>query len=222
MAKRLAAAGVSGYDPESPFSVVVDPTRVNEPLKRVAPARIGVCFMGDLFHRYIPDVAIGDVFDVMAQATRHTFVVPTKRPERWHNDWIHWMGEMWPGDTAFSINMEIIQSPGKNVWMGVIAENQELAKKRVHHLSKIPAEIKFLNIEPMLEPIKLTPGILDHIDWVIWGPGFGRSRKHINLDWVRRLRDECVKSQTHFFVKNINGDPPPDDLYFKQIPQERN
>jgi protein gp37 len=43
-----------------------------------------------------------------------------------------------------------------NVWIGTTAENQEEAEKRIPHLLKVPAALRFLSCEPLLGPIDLT------------------------------------------------------------------
>jgi protein gp37 len=49
-----------------------------------------------------------------------------------------------------------LESCPTNVWLGVTAENQEMADKRIPELLKIPAKVRFLSCEPLLEPINLT------------------------------------------------------------------
>ena len=46
--------------------------------------------------------------------------------------------------------------PLPNVWLGVTAENQEQADKRIPILLKTPAALRFVSIEPMLEEIYLS------------------------------------------------------------------
>jgi hypothetical protein len=46
--------------------------------------------------------------------------------------------------------------PLPNVWLGVTAENQEQADKRIPILLDTPAALRFVSIEPMLSHIDLT------------------------------------------------------------------
>lgn len=46
--------------------------------------------------------------------------------------------------------------PLPNVWIGTSVENQKYADKRIPELLKIPAAVRFLSIEPLLGPVKLT------------------------------------------------------------------
>lgn len=43
-----------------------------------------------------------------------------------------------------------------NVWLGVTAENQEWAERRIPHLMQVPAKIRFISAEPLLGEIDLT------------------------------------------------------------------
>jgi protein gp37 len=43
----------------------------------------------------------------------------------------------------------------ENVWIGASVENQAMAGKRIPELLKIPARVRFLSVEPMLEAIDL-------------------------------------------------------------------
>src|SRR5439155_26279151 len=64
----------------------------------------------------------------------------TKRPQNIRDmlptDW----GEGWP-----------------QVWLGTTTENQEEANRRIPHLVAIPAAVRFLSVEPMLEPVDVAP-----------------------------------------------------------------
>ena len=46
--------------------------------------------------------------------------------------------------------------PLPNVWLGVTAENQEMADKRIPVLLQIPAVVRFVSIEPMLERMNIS------------------------------------------------------------------
>ncbi len=44
-----------------------------------------------------------------------------------------------------------------NIWIGTTAESQEWAAKRIPHLRRVPAVVRFLSIEPMVGPVDLDP-----------------------------------------------------------------
>jgi len=61
----------------------------------------------------------------------------------------------------------------KNIWMGTSIENQDVVGKRLPHLVKIPAKVKFLSVEPLLAPVDLREfiwsnqnGLIDGHDWL--------------------------------------------------------
>ena len=130
-------------------TIKLHPERLNLPLSWRNPRRIFVNSMSDLFHEEVPLEFIRRVFEVMAQAERHTFQVLTKRHERLRD----LAGELeWP----------------PNVWLGVSVENQLWADRRIPALLETGPAIRFLSVEPLLKPVDLTP-YLDGIDWVITG-----------------------------------------------------
>lgn len=157
MAKRLA--GRCGYPTNEPFKVTLHPDKLDEPDKWKKPARIFVCSMGDLFHDDVPDSFLDKVFAMMAKASQHTFLVLTKRPERMR-DYI--LKAMCDEDCNYDGWYEAIAelgipdaTPMENVWLGVTAENQEQADKRIPILLQIPAAKRFVSVEPMIGPVDL-------------------------------------------------------------------
>lgn len=95
-----------------------------------------------------------------------------------------------------------------NVWLGATAENQRWLDKRMPILSSLGARTLFLSCEPLLGPIDLSrwsqgahPGLNRRIDWVIGGGESGYQARPMNPDWVRSLRDQCVKDGIRFHFK---------------------
>ena len=136
------------------------------PLRWRKPQRVGVQFMGDLFHSDVQECFIDRVFAVMALCPQHTFLVLTKRPERMRQylsdsayraervgiDAEHLSG------TDRHINDERARWPFPlpNVWMGTSVENQDVADKRIPHLLQTNAAKRWVSVEPMLGPVDLT------------------------------------------------------------------
>ena len=182
MAKRLR--GRCGYPTDEPFKVTLHPERLEEPLKWKKPRRVFVCSMGDLFHEDVPDEFIYEIWDVMVQSKQHTFLVLTKRPDRMKSfiekvmcnrmDYALTFGGTPEGKKA----RKWAQKPVQNVWLGVTAENQEQADKRIPILLQIPATVRFVSVEPMLGPIRLQR------DWLMcpggaeYGHGMSLTRVH--------------------------------------------
>lgn len=148
MAKRFGG--------ENAFKVTLHPEKLESPLKRKKPTIYFVCSMSDLFHEDVPFEFIEKIFDVMAKTPHHTYQVLTKRPERMAQffTWWNWFDGEWEGKNEY-----LRLSNGKlffqNIWLGVTAENQKEANRRIPILLDIPAVLRFISVEPMLEAIDL-------------------------------------------------------------------
>jgi protein gp37 len=202
-AKRMATRlkGRYGYPEDEPFKVTLHPEKLKEPLKWKKPRRVFVCSMGDLFHEQVPDEYIAKVWEVMNNASQHTFLVLTKRPQRM-KDFLARLG--WYIHDRDGYPMEAVLDEGgkytlKNVWLGVTAENQQRADERIPILLQIPAAVRFVSIEPMLGPVVIPE---EWPDWVICGGETGPGARPIHPDWVRSLRDQCQVAGTPFFFKS--------------------
>lgn len=200
MAKRLQ--GRAGYPKINPFDVTLHADKLDEPLKWKSPQRIFVCSMGDLFHEKVPFWFIDEVFAVILEAVQHTFLILTKRPER--------MREYFD-----KFRQEYL--PISNVWMGTSVEDQRAADKRIPHLLKVPAVVRFLSCEPLLGPLELDeiPGALlsvkkdqdenflvdKGLDWIICVGESGPGARLMNDEWVRDLDFQCQAGNIPFFFK---------------------
>ena len=86
--------------------------------------------------------------------------------------------------------------------MGVSVENSRYAY-RIDHLRQTDAKIKFLSLEPLLEPL---PNLnLSNIDWVIVGGESGPGARPIAEEWVIEIREQCLASNVPFFFKQWGG-----------------
>ena len=170
--------------------------------------------MSDLFHEDIPDGFIADVFEVMQQASWHTFQVLTKRHERL----AALAPELpWPA----------------NVWMGVSVESDRYAF-RADHLRRTDAAVRFLSVEPLLGAVpRLT---FDSLDWVIVGGESGGGARPLELEWVRDVRDRAAAAGAAVFIKQLGSrwarsvgtagkghdlDAWPEDLRVREMPERR-
>jgi len=80
--------GTPGY--ENGFRLSLRPEKLQEPLQRKKPTIHFVNSMSDLFHEQVPDEYIDQVFEVIRQASQHTFQILTKRAERLSNSARRW------------------------------------------------------------------------------------------------------------------------------------
>lgn len=210
-AKRMANRfrGRFGYPKDNPFEPgTFHLDKLHAPLDCKKPGRWFVCSMGDLFHDNVNVHFIDRVWATMRIAPKHTFMVLTKRPENILK--------------YYRIRKEhegFFES--ENIWIGVTAENQKTAEERIPILLDIPAAIRFVSIEPMLEDMNimkwLYPGIsyyenertgekseyskLAKLDWVICGAETGPGKRWMETEWAISLQLQCEKANIPFFFK---------------------
>ncbi|MGC5328982.1 DUF5131 family protein [Brevibacillus sp. SYSU BS000544] len=181
MAKRLHAMGNPRYVNE--FRVTLHPDLVELPLSWKKPKRIFVNSMSDLFHEDVPLEFIKDVFNTMERASWHTFQILTKRSDR-----------------LLELSSQL--SWPSNVWQGVSVEDERVIH-RIDHLREVPAQIRFLSLEPLL-------GSLDNLNltgihWVIVGGESGYGARPMMEEWVFNIRDQCQEQNVPFFFKQWGG-----------------
>jgi protein gp37 len=181
MAKRLQAMGQDRY--RNGFALTLQRDVLEVPLHWKRPRMIFVNSMSDLFHKDVPVEFIRECFAAMQKASQHTFQVLTKRPER-------------AADLASRLSWP------NNVWMGTTVESADYVP-RIHSLTRIPAAVRFLSLEPLLGPITRLP--LKDIHWVIVGGESGPNARPMDARWVLQIRDRCVASNVPFFFKQWGG-----------------
>jgi protein gp37 len=141
----------------------------------------------------------------------------TKRPENVAG-MVPWgWGEDWPA----------------NVWLGTTVEDQRRADERIPHLLAVPAVVRFLSCEPLLEPVWLGDHALGfqharqgcrdldgywiegedeswwpEVHWVIVGGESGPKHRPLDLSNARFVRDQCVEARVPFFFKQVGGRTP--------------
>jgi protein gp37 len=168
------------------FGITLHDDQLDLPKRWVAPRLIFVNSMSDLFHPSVPIPFIADVFAVMHDTPQHTYQVLTKRSKR-----------------LSSIASSLDWPP--NLWMGVSVESARY-RFRINHLREVPANTRFLSIEPLLGPVGDLD--LDQIHWVIVGGESGHHARLVQGDWVREVRDQCLESGVPFFFKQWGGRTP--------------
>lgn len=108
-----------------------------------------------------------------------------------------------------------------NVWLGVTVENRKHGLPRIEALRKVPAKIRFLSVEPLLEDLGTLD--LNGIHWVIVGGESGMGCRPMKLEWVASIRAQCEAQGVAFFYKQRGGHPNKsecelDGLVVKQWP----
>ncbi len=181
MSERLKAMGQANY--VNGFDLTIQPHMLERPLEWKAPQTVFVNSMSDLFHHDVPLTYIRRVFDVMHRASWHRFQVLTKRAGR-----------------LAQVSPRLRWTP--NIWMGVSVESTKY-RERIDALRRMGAHVKFLSLEPLLGP--LTDLDLSGIDWVIAGGESGPRARAVDPEWIRGIRDQCIRSAVPFFFKQWGG-----------------
>ncbi len=119
----------------------------------------------------------------------------------------------------------------ENVWIGTSVEDQEQADIRIPLLLQVPANIRFLSMEPLVGPVDLNkwlfrtevhgqPNIIvptGIIHSVIVGGESGRDARPMHPDWPRSLRDQCAAAGVPFFFKQWGEHAPGKEYDFSEL-----
>ncbi|MBP8293932.1 MAG: phage Gp37/Gp68 family protein [Caldilineaceae bacterium] len=117
-----------------------------------------------------------------------------------------------------------------HVWIGASMEDEQQADKRARALLEIPARVRFASLEPLLGPVNLLPYVIPRfnqdsplyepwrngIEWVIVGGESGPHARPMRPEWVRDLRDQCVRFGVAFLFKQWGEWGPTDSGMIKQ------
>jgi hypothetical protein len=163
--------------------------------------------LGDVDGRTTLEVLRAEFFAATDESRALIFQLLTKRPENvLRMVPASWLAR-WPA----------------HVWIGATCENQEEAERRLPHLLRIPAPVRFVSVEPMLGPVRLNFGVPDPhpvafegelmpalagLDWVICGGESaqgGHTARPFDLAWARNLRDQCRAAGVPFFLKQMGS-----------------
>lgn len=167
-----------------------DPPRWNRlAAKQGKRFKVFTCSMSDFFHDGA-DQWRQAAWDIMRDCEPLDWLVLTKRPER--------IADQLPTDWNRGY---------PNVWLGMTCgENDSLW--RLDILKSIPAAIRFISAEPLLEAIDFTPYLDGSFHWIISGceqAAVGKRRK-MEIDWVRDIHRQCQQANiAHFFKQRYDG-----------------
>jgi len=177
MSRRLKAMGQEKYT--NGFEVTLHENTLNEPLQWKKPHNIFVCSMSDLFHENVPFDFIDKVIDTINSTPQHKYQILTKRAKRLNE---------------YFTNHEI----PVNAWLGVTVDVRT-SKERIDYLRQLPATIKFLSCEPLLEDLGVMN--LEGIDWVIVGGESGVRARPMKEEWAISIMKQTEDQEAAFFFK---------------------
>ncbi len=206
--------GVAGHPYEQGFDLKLVPHKLEEPLHSKQPKRIFINSMSDLFHDGVPFEYIDKVVAVAIMAHWHTFQALTKRADRMLDYWS-------TPDRAYRIACALLsfakppmpipthipdhllpRLPLKNWWHGVSVESRDYLK-RIDILKDVPAAVRFVSFEPLLEDLGAV--ILDRIHWAIIGGESGPGARPLHIKSVRSLLQQCREQKVAPFVKQMGS-----------------
>ena len=202
-------------------SVALRWERVDDPSHWGAPRLVTVANHGDLFHENVPDDFVLSVFRVAYRNPRHTYLVLTRRPERLARFAARLCWDERRDDLYLAPHGGRPWLPTvRNVWCGVACENQYALERRVHHLLAAPVGVRWLNLEPLLEPVKIGQWTLSEyerkegtdplasrakLDWVTVGGEYGPAARPFHLEWLPRLMADCTAGRVPLYVRQLGG-----------------
>jgi protein gp37 len=179
----------------------------NKPLTWKDTAMVFTCSWSDWFIEEA-DAWRQEAWEIIKKTPHLTYQILTKRPERIKQclppDW----GEGYP-----------------NVWIGISIENEKSALERIKILCEIPAKVRFLSCEPLIDEIsmrwKYVPKnwreesgsvgqyeAMLHIHWVIIGGESGNDTglyrfRPTKIEWIEGIINDCKTNNVPVFVKQL-------------------
>ena len=186
------------YPQEVGFAPTIWPERLSAPVNQTVPKgadqnvalkNIFTCSMADLFGRWVPNEWIERVLRIAAENAQWNFLFLTKFPKR----------------------MAEFDIPA-NAWMGTTVDLQARVSNAEKAFEKVRAPIRWLSIEPMLEPLKFTR--LDLFDWIVIG-GASPSKAidgtpstpewNVPIDWLADLHRQARDAGCKVYYKTNSG-----------------
>jgi protein gp37 len=160
------------------FAPVLHMRRLSAPLHHQPPDRaqhdlgyrnVFTCSMADLFGKWVPREWIEMVLEIIAQAPAWNFLFLTK----------------------FPVRLSEFDFPD-NAWVGTTVDCQIRIKNAERSFRKVNAKVKWLSVEPMLEPLRFDD--LGAFQWVVIGGASSSNQTpewHPPRDWSDDLRRQA-------------------------------
>jgi len=133
-----------------------------------------------------------------------------------------------PRNILQMVPVEWLTAWPSHVWVGTTVEDQRRAEERVPFLLQVPARVRFLSVEPLLEAVDLRAylgGMARHeraghaascdgscfdlptVSWVIVGGESGRGARPFRQEWAASVVGQCVAAHVPVFMKQMGSNP---------------
>lgn len=149
----------------------------------------------DIFDHLGDHAARARMWELFKETPHLTWMILTKRPQQ--------IPKFLPSDWGEGY---------KNVWLGTSVENRKNGYPRIDALRNVPATIRFLSCEPLLEG--LADIDLTGIQWVIVGGESGGQARPFEIEWARSIKGQCRKVSARFFFKQLGRRPTENGIPF--------
>lgn len=184
--------------------------------------RVFCASLADVFDNAVDPQWRADLFSLIQQTPNLDWLLLTKRIGNVRG----MLAELAHGNDPDLSLLDMMPLP--NVWLGATIVNQAEADRDIPKLLEVPARVRFLSMEPLLESVELSllcknwsneiptdpetgareccrecdyTGINNAIDWVIVGGESGPNARPMHPDWARSLRDQCEAAGLPFLFK---------------------
>lgn len=152
------------------------------------PEKVFCGSLMDFFDKNVPAEWRAELWEKVWRTTMLDWQILTKRPSNIARmlppSWD--MEEGWP-----------------NVWLGTTVEDKKSGLRRMEQLKEVPARVRFLSIEPLLEDLGEID--LTGIHWVIVGGESGPGFRAMHHDWAGRVLAQCREQSIPAFFKQWGG-----------------
>ncbi len=173
---------------------------------------------------------LSDLLKLIHDTPNLDWLLLTKRPDNWHDriaEAITVVTGQGRSDVQDWLCKWGMGEPPSNIWIGVSCEDQQRADERIPKLLKIPAKIRFLSCEPLLNRIDFDPHRIGagwrsgenyqqpQISWIIAGGESGPGARPCNIEWIRSIIAQCKAAGVACFVKQLGSRPVYDEWQTK-------
>lgn len=185
--------------------------------------RVFCASLADWLDDEVPIEWLSVLLELIRDTPNLTWQLVTKRPENWASriDAARKNIAARNGDDLWMFRWLQGEAP-KNVWIITSTENQAMMDLRVPQLMSIPAVVRGISVEPLLERVSIPSGL----DWVIVGGESGGKRRDCGVNAIVSVAVECIDLFVPCFVKQDCAFKPgqqgriPDDIFaIKQFPR---